>query len=134
MNLDAVMQEVAEDLDTIPGLRVHGYPADSVTPPAAVLSYPEVTYDETMRRGMDRYSMPLFILVGKVSDRAARKTIAPYLDGSGPKSVKTVLESATHTAFHSVRVQRAEPDVVRIANVDYLAYQFTLDIAGQGAP
>jgi hypothetical protein len=132
MDLDAVMQEVADRLDTITGLRVDGYPAGSVTPPAAVLSYPEVTYDETMRRGMDRYVLPVWVLVGKVSDRAARATIAPYLDGGGPKSVKTVLEADPYDSLDSVRVQRADPDVVSVGGVEYLAYQFTLDIAGPG--
>lgn len=134
MNLDDVMAEVATRLDTISGLRVYGYPADTVTPPAAVLSYPDVTYDETMRRGMDRYSMPMWILVGKASDRGARKTIAPFLDGAGAKSVKAVLEADPYDSLDSVRVQEAVPDVIRIGAVDYLAYQFTLDIAGEGAP
>lgn len=133
MNLDAVMQEIADRLDTIDGLRVHGYPADSVTPPAAVLGYPDVTYDETMRRGLDRYSLPLWILVGKVSDRAARVAIAPYLDGAGVRSVKSVLEAALFVSLDSLRVQSAEPDVIAIASVEYLAYQFTIDIAGTGA-
>lgn len=133
MNLDDVMEEIGQVLDGIDGLRVYPYPADMVTPPAAVLSYPEVTYDETMRRGMDRYSHPLWILVGKVSDRGAKKVIAPYLDGAGSSSIKATLEAHTWQSCDSVRVQTAIPDVVTIAAVDYLAYQFTLDIAGQGA-
>lgn len=134
MNLADVMDEIGAKLDTIDGLRVYPYPADTITPVAAVLSYPEVTYDETMRRGMDRYSLPLWIVVGKANDRAAQKNIAPLLDGAGPSSVKAKLDGTDYQSCDSVRVQMALPDVITIASIDYLGYQFTLDIAGQGAP
>lgn len=134
MDLDAVMQEVAAVLDTIDGLRVYGYAADAVAPPAAVVGYPTVTYDETMRRGMDRYSLPVWLLVGKVSDRASRPGIAPYVAGDGDRSVKRVLEAGIYQSLDSLRVQDAEPDELVEGGVAYLAYRFTIDIAGTGAP
>lgn len=94
MNLATVMQEIADRLDTITGLRVYAYPPDNVQPPAAVVSYPETyTFDEAFARGMDRIpDLPVVVLVGRVSDRASRDRIAGYVDGSGVQSIKAVLE------------------------------------------
>lgn len=134
MNLANVMDAVSTRIDTITGLRCHPYPPGSVTPPAGIVSYPErIDFDETYGRGMDRMSLPLVLVVGKVSDRAARDALGAYCNGSGAKSVKAVLESGTYTAFDSLRVASIEFDVVSIGGVDYMAGLFTLDIAGSGA-
>lgn len=134
MNLADVMQAVSDRLDTIDGLRCFAYPPGTVSPPAAVVSYPDTyTYDETYGRGMDRLKLPVVVVVGKVSDRSARNQLGAYVDGSGAASVKAVLESGTYTAFDSVRVESVEFDVVTIAGTDYMAGLFTLDIAGSGA-
>lgn len=134
MDLSAVMQEVAERLDTISGLRVFAYPPSSVQPPAAVVTYPDDwTYDETYRRGMDRCTLPVVIAVGKVTDRTTRDRLTVYLDGTGAKSVKQILESGAYESFDSLRVTGAEFDVVAFSGVDYMAATFLIDIAGEGA-
>lgn len=134
MNLANVMQEIADRLDVIVGLRVHGHPPDKITPPAAVVTYPEqITYDQTYARGMDRLTLPVVVLVGKVSARASRADLARFCDGSGAASVKAVLESGIYTSFHTIRVEQVTFDIVAIASVEYLAATFTLDITGTGA-
>ena len=128
-----MMDDVANRLDTIANLRCFAFPPDSLTPPAAVVSYPEdITFDETYGRGMDRMTLPVAVVVGKVSDRSARNQLGAYCDGTGAASVKAVLESGTYTAFHHVRVASIEFDTVSIAGTDYIAALFTLDIAGSG--
>ena len=134
MNLASVMDAIGTQLDTIAGLRVYDFPADSITPPAAVLAYPDsITFDETYGRGMDRLMLPVLLMVGKANDRAARNNLLPYCAGSGTKSIKAVVEAGSYTAFDTVRVMSAEFDVVRIAGVDYAAALFDLDIAGSGS-
>lgn len=134
MNLANVMDQVAAQLDTIADLRCFGYPPDSVSPPAAWPTYPEdYTYDETYGRGMDRMTLGVMVVVGKITDRSSRDELAAYVNGSGAKSVKAVLEAGTYTALHTLRVASAEFDVVRIAATDYIAARFDLDIAGPGS-
>jgi hypothetical protein len=129
-----VMEEIGTRLDTITGLRVYDFPSGSITPPAAIIAYPEeIVYDETYGRGMDRMTLPVLVMVGRYDDRTARNNLVPYADGTGAKSIKAVVESGTYTAFDVVRVSRGDFDVVRIAGVDYAAVLFDLDIAGQGA-
>lgn len=136
MNLADVMQEVADQLDTIGGgLKVFGFPAYKITPPAAVVTYPEnYNYDSTYARGMDRMTLPVVVLVGKVDDRTSRDRIAKYADGSGAASVKAVVESGTYTAFDSVRATGVEFDIVTMAGDEFLAATFSLDIVGKGQP
>ncbi len=134
MDLAAVMDEVGDQLDTITGLRVHRHPPDSVQVPAAVVTYPETySYDETMGRGMDRMTLQVVVMVGKVSARTARDRLARYLNGAGARSVKAVVEAHAYTSCDTVRVEGAEIDIVSMSGVEHLAATFTIDIAGTGA-
>lgn len=134
MNLANVMDEVSAQLDTIDGLRCFAYPPPTLSPPAAVVSYPdEYTFDETYGRGMDRLKLPVVVVVGRPVERTTRDRLGAYCDGSGPSSVKSVLESGTYTAFDTVRVEGIEFDAVDIGGVAYMAAMFTLDIAGSGS-
>ena len=135
MDLGAVMQAVADRIDTIPNLQVFAYPPATVSPPAAIVTYPgTLTYDASYGRGMDRIpDLTVVLLVGKVSDRASRDLITKWAKGSGATSIKTVVESGTYTAFDTVRVVEVTFDIIAVAGVEHLAATFTLDIAGQGA-
>jgi hypothetical protein len=134
MDIETVMQAVADRLDTIVGLRIRPYPAGSVTPPAAIVSFPErIDYDQTYQRGCDRVTLPVVLVVGKAADRAAWKSVTSYAAGSGSKSIKSVLESGVYTAFDVVRVPRVEFDTVTIGATEYFAALFTLDIVGHGS-
>lgn len=133
MQLSAVMDELATQLETIAGLRVFAYPPDSLVPPAAVVSYPEqIDFDGTYVRGMDTMRIPVMVLVGKTTDRATRSALSGYVDGSGASSVKAVLEGGTYTAF-TVRVASVQFDVVIIGGTGYLNAEFTLEITGSGS-
>ena len=133
MDLAAVMDQVGDQLDGIAGLRVFRYPPDHLVPPAAIVSYPDtLTFDENYRRGADRLTLPVVLVVGRVSDRASRDRLAGYCRGSGSGSVKAVIEAGSYTACDSVRVVQIEFDAVAIAAVDYIAAMFDLDVIGRG--
>lgn len=134
MDLGAVMQEIADRLDTIDGLRVHASPPGAISAPAAVVSYPNnVTFDETYGRGMDRMELPVVLAVGRPTDRGTRDSLAAYCAGSGSASIKAVLESGTYTEFDVIRVASVDFDVITLAAIDYMAAVFVLDIAGTGS-
>jgi hypothetical protein len=134
MNLSDVMDEIAARLGAIKGLRVFAYPADSLSPPAAAVLYPDgITFDETYGRGMDRLTLPVLLVVGKPTDRSTRDRIAQYCDGSGPASVKAAVEAGDGAAFDTVRVTGVEFPTATIGGTEYMAAMFDLDIAGQGA-
>lgn len=135
MDLALVMDDVAERLRSIQEfLSVHARPPDGVTAPCAVVAYPEtLTFDETYGRGMDRMTLPVVVVVGKPSTAAARESMARFCNGTGPSSVKEVLESGIYTAFDELRVTEVDFDVITVGTSDYLAASFGLDIVGQGS-
>src|SRR5690606_8954767 len=96
MVLAAVRDELGDRLATINGLRVHRWPPDNISPPAAIVSYPDsYEFDATFSRGTDRVEIPVVVVVGKVSERAARARLSGYIAGSGPRSVEHALERAS---------------------------------------
>lgn len=133
MNLADVMDDLGTALETITDLRVFPYWADRITPPAAVVTWPEITFDETYGRGSDRLEISVITLTGKVDARSARDLAAQYANGSGSTSVKTAIESYAASAWDSARVQRVEFGVISVAGVEYLAATFSVDIIGDGS-
>jgi hypothetical protein len=128
------MDAIATRLDSISDLRTYAHPPDSITPPVAIVDYPETyEYDATYGRGMDRITLRVWLVLGRPAVAATRDLLAAYADGSGARSVKAVLESGTYTAFDTVRVMSVEFDPVTVGDVVYMSAQFNLDVAGQGA-
>ena len=132
LDLNAVMDAIGARLVGVTGLRVTDYAADSVSPPAAIVSLPKsVTYDAVMGRGADLVVIPVTVLVGRVSDRAARDQLAQYVAGTGAQSIKTAIEGSDPTMggiIQTVRVTAASVDVVTIAAVDYLGASFDVEV------
>lgn len=136
MELVKVMDELGERLDTIDGLRVTEWPPGQAQPPFAIVGFPEtIEFDKTYGRGSDVYrDLPILVGVPRPTERQARDQLAPYCDGSGPKSIKAVLESGAYVSFDEVVVTRIEIDAAKINGVDYLVAACLCDIAGEGDP
>lgn len=134
MLLSAVMDDLGTALATIPDLRVFPYWADTVSPPAAVVAWPDpLTFDATFKRGADGAEIPVHVFVGKVDARSSRDLLARYADGSGTYSVKQAVENHTATAYDVARVNRAEFAVSTVGGTELLAATFYIDITGRGA-
>lgn len=128
LDLGAVMDAIGTRLQTITGLRVADYPSDAANPPQAIVSLPEtVEFDAVMGRGADRAVIPITVLVGKVSDRAARDALALYVSGSGASSVKAAVDGDLGLGA-SARVTGATISVVTIQAVDYLGASFEVEV------
>lgn len=135
MKLADVMDEIAARLKTISEFRsVWEYPPGSVTPPAAMLSYPD-SYNPhgTYQRGAAAITLPVVVVVGKVTDRTSRDLLSQFVADSGPSSVVAVLEAKGYTAFDSLTVTGIEFDTVTIGATDHIAALFDCDIFGSGA-
>lgn len=133
MNLADVMDELALRLSTIGNLRVSEWPTASTTPPAAFVDYPEeYAFDATYGRGCDTMNIPVVVVVGQPSVRAARGLLSGYLAGAGTQSVKAALERGRSSAFDSIQVSGAEIEIYELAATKYLAAIFSCEITGQG--
>lgn len=134
MILADVMDQLGDALATISGLRVWRWPSDTITPPAAIVSYPDrMALDLTYQRGGDRITIPIVLVVGKVSDRAARDALSVYCDGAGAKSIKATIDGYdAATAYGLATVTAVEFDVFTMNSIDYLAATFDVDVVGSG--
>lgn len=134
MRLAAVMDEAAKALAEITGLRVFAYPPETLVPPAGYVSYPQsIDFDEAYQRGEDRFTdLPIVLLAGKATTRAARDTVAAWASGDGPKSVKRALEARDWTTCDDLTVTSCEFDVEKVGGVPYLTAQFTATVVGPG--
>lgn len=137
MNLVAVMDEIAEKLKAAPSLegRTYAYPELNIRPPAAIVTYPsDGTFDATYGRGVDTMTGVVVVAVGRPNERTARDRLAVYIDGSGPDSVKALLDGDEddYASCDGVRVADWETDTYTFAGGDFLVVIFRLDIAGPG--
>lgn len=133
MIISDVMDEVANQLDTIPGLRCFAWPTQGVNPPQAIVNYPDdYTYDVTAGRGFDRLTLPVVVVVGQATQRTARDTLSAFMNGAGANSVKAVIEAGAYTAFDAVRVTSVDTDIYTMNGGEYVVAVFQLDIMGQG--
>lgn len=134
MNIAGVMDELGAALETIGGLQVFPYWADRVTPPAAVVGWPDsYSFDATYGRGSDRITVPVTVLVGRVTAATSRDRLAAYADGSGPSSVKQAVDGHASSAYDTATVREVtEFATYTVAGVEYLGARFSVDIMGSG--
>lgn len=136
MYLETIAAEIQTALGAITGLRTPPWGVESVEPPAAIVALPErIDYDVTYHRGSDQIpDLPLVILVGAPEERASRKTLSAYADGTGPRSVKQVLEAYSWSSCDQVTVTSVEfAQDATFGGVPLLAAIFHLDIIGGGS-
>lgn len=128
-----MVDELQAKLRTIEGLTVPEWGVQRISPPTVLIALPErIDYDNTYQRGRDVIpDLLVLVLVANPTRPEARRAVAAYANGSGPKSVKSALEAGPYPGF-DVRVVWAEFDVVKYSDVDYLAAMFHLEISGEG--
>lgn len=93
MDLTAVREALAANLNRINGLDVSPLMLANPTPPAAHVYPATVDYDVSFGRGGDMQTLTIQVLAGLVLESAAQQTLDQYLAGSGPFSVKEAAES-----------------------------------------
>ena len=79
-------------LALIPDCQASAYMLANPTPPAMHVMPDETTYDLTMGRGHDRWTLKVQGFVGAVSDIGAQKRLDRWLAAEGPESVKAAIE------------------------------------------
>jgi hypothetical protein len=80
--------------DGVGKLTCTGYTPDAITEPHFFVGEVSVTFDQTMKRGLDELEITCRTLVGRGDDKAAQKVLDALLSGSGPASLKAAIEAA----------------------------------------
>lgn len=130
-------------LETITGLRVPEVVPTTISPPpppgaTAVVTpgNPFVTFDSNFARGADDLRFNIRILVSNTTDRVAQDALDAYIDGSGTRSIKQVLEAdpaGLNGAVQSLRVIGVtDYGLFTVGAVEYVSALFSVEVVAGG--
>ncbi len=132
MSIALIRAGLGKNLATIRGLRVAETIPDQVSPPIAVVSLTTVNYDGALQGGLTTYSFMVTVIVGRVSERTAQRTLDAYIS-PGTGSIKTAIESERSlggSAFDCRVEGMSNVGSVTIGDITYLAADFTVTVYG----
>ncbi len=116
----------------ITGLRVFDTIPENIVPPAAVVGQLSLEWDLVFARGADTATVDIFVVAGRMSDRAAQDYLDSLLTASGATSVKAKIEAdqTLGGSVTSVRCTNATPTPMTVSGVEMLAYRFSVVLYG----
>lgn len=132
MSIAAIRAGLGANLATIRGLRVAETVPDQVNPPVAVIALSSVAYDGALAGGLTTYSFTVTVIVGRISERTAQRTLDAYIS-PGVGSIKTAVESDRSlggSAFDCRVEALSSVGSVTIGEVTYLAADFVVTVYG----
>jgi hypothetical protein len=131
-SLTSIRQGIGTNLSNITSLIVYNIVPDFIEPPTAVVGVVDLLeFDTTIKRGADRYEIPVFVYVSRVDAQDSQETLDSYLASSGASSVKAQIESdkTLGGACQSLIVVEAKDvGVYNVNNIDYLGVEFTVEV------
>jgi hypothetical protein len=136
MTPSTVRTNLKTALQNITGLRVFDYVPDSTNIPTnnafAVVGQLSMNYDFTLNRGFDQATCNVTVVVGRMSEKDGQSRLDGLLASSGSGSIKTAIESdkTLSGAVQTLRVVSATPGTLTSANIDYLSYQYSVELIG----
>jgi hypothetical protein len=136
MNPSTVRTNLKTALSTITGMRVFDYVPDSTNIPTnnafAIVGQLSMNYDYTLNRGFDSASCQIIVVVGRMSEKDGQSRLDGLLASSGSTSIKAAVEAdkTLGGAVQTLRVVSASPGTITSANIDYLSYQYSVELIG----
>ena len=136
MTPSTVRTNLKTALSTITGMRVFDYVPDSTNIPTnnafAIVGQLSMNYDFTLNRGFDSATCQIIVVVGRMSEKDGQSRLDGLLASSGSTSIKTAIEAdkTLSGAVQTLRVVSASPGTITSANIDYLSYQYAVELIG----
>jgi hypothetical protein len=123
--MSVVMDAIAAALDAEVGLNVYGYTPSQVIPPFAFVQQPDtITYDATMARGYDAFTLEVVVGVGAATAVDARALLGAYAAGDG---LKPVIEGSL-MPDQAIRVTQATFGTYTMTGAEYPVVVFTVSV------
>jgi hypothetical protein len=136
MTPSTVRTNLKTALQTITGMRVFDYVPDSTNVPTnnafAIVGQLNMNYDFTLNRGFDSATCNIIVIVGRMSEKDGQARLDGLLASSGSTSIKAAVEAdkTLGGAVQTLRVVSASPGTITSANIDYLSYQYSVELIG----
>ena len=131
-SVSAVREGIKKNLQNINTMRVYDTIPDVIVPPCAIVGQLDFTFDASMARGLDTASCDVYVIVQRISERAGQDKLDELLAGTGPKSIKTAIESDRSLGglVNTLRVITAESGTYNSGDQAFLSYRYNLTIWG----
>ena len=122
LDLAEVMDDLAAEAPT--GWNAYAYPADGIVVPAMVVGYPdEIDIAQTFTRGTDHCIIPVWFVVGRVVEKAARDKLSALLSGS-----VDIIATLRNAAGQVSEVVKVTVETITVGAVAYLAARFDVEV------
>jgi hypothetical protein len=132
IKISKVRDAIGKNIESISGIRIYDTIPDVVVPPCAVVGQLDFTFDVNNARGLDSASVDVYVIVQRISERAGQDKLDELLAGSGPKSIKTAIESDRTLGglVDTLRVISAESGTYTTGDQTFLSYRYNLTVWG----
>lgn len=123
-------------------LTCSGYVPDSIVAPHFFVAEYEQDFDKAMGRGLDELMFTTRVLVSRTDDQFAQRVLDGMLSGSGPASLKEVIEIARGGPgeyalgglAHDMQVTRVQGyRWYEHAGATYVGAELTIKVIGDGS-
>lgn len=123
--------KLAENIGTIAGLRTSAEMPDNPNPPIAIVRPASIQYDQSFARGLTRYQFIVVVIVGRVAEKTAQRTLDSYCSSTGSASIKLAVESdkTLDGNCYDLRVtEMRNYTPIQLNEGTYLAAEFAVDV------
>jgi hypothetical protein len=121
---------LANNLQTITGLRVVDTLPDLVNPPMAMIGLDKISYNQQNNAAMAEYVFKVTVVLGRVSERTAQQNL-DILVAPGSGSIKAAIESDRTLGGYAYDVYVPELSAygaVSINGIDLLSAEFSVQV------
>jgi hypothetical protein len=132
IKISQVRAAIGKNIESISGIRIYDTIPDVVVPPCAVVGQLDFTFDVNNARGLDSASVDVYVIVQRISERTGQEKLDELLAGTGPKSIKTAIESDRTLGglVDTLRVISAESGTYQTGDQTFLSYRYNLTVWG----
>jgi hypothetical protein len=121
---------LAENLQTIKGLRVVETLPDVINPPMAMIGLDKIVYNRQNNAAMSEYTFKVTVVVGRVVERVAQNSLDVYV-APGAGSIKHALESDKSLGGNAYDVfvpELSAYGAIQVNGIDYLSAEFSVQV------
>lgn len=128
-SIDSIRTGLANRLATISGLRVAAQQPDNPNPPLALVIPDNTKYDDVFGRGMDTTTFRIILMVSRVAEKQAQKSLDAYCATTGSSSIKAAIEgdkTLGGSVFDCRVIEMRNYGQIPVGDVTYLGCEFVV--------
>jgi hypothetical protein len=130
MAISDLRRGLANNLQTIKGLRVIETLPDVINPPMAMIGLDKIMYNRQNNAAMSEYTFKVTVVVGRVVERVAQNNLDVYV-APGEGSIKQAIESDRTLGGFAYDVYVGELSAygsIQVNAIDYLSAEFSVQV------